>query len=451
MPPFETTRFPFRGRVDYNAIGNPQFYIVALKHYDTFRISSTRTVSDIYLTFILSHYKNPTNPSHPLAELYSAYDPTSPNKTVIPVNSIERNVYKPLKFSAKPNSSGNGYILTTSDITSTGDWYLSPNKSVEDAVYLNVSNNSTVDKNSLALQFTTVTESNLSVDETYLYSGIPYKIRNLQGNTFLPKFQYTKEATSETKNSVLAGGRTTPDSLYIGYTTDSFGDNDSSFVYFLIPSVHHFIYKGKTTCYTPESVYYDADNFPPPNPPVIQNPNGLDAAYLYVKYGIILQGQLNDKTYYDFNCSIGWISTNNEWISNHISGTLPSTVDGKACGFSTLSECQQNYWYDYCTGDSHCSNCMGKCADSSKVCLDDTSAVPPSGIPFICGTKPTPPTPPTPPVPPTPTPTNNVWIIVGIIVLVIIIIVIIIYIIYRNNRPPKKKVYMSEDDDDEYL
>ena len=454
MPPFETTRFPFRGRIDYNAPENPQFYIVALKHYDTFRISSSTTVNDIYLTFVLSHYRNPSNPSHPLVELYSAYDPTTTNKTVIPVDLSEKNVYKPLRFSAKPSTSGNGFILTTSDITSTGDWYLSPNTSTTDAVYLNVTSNSTIDKDSLALQFSTATESKLSVDENYLYAGIPYRIQN-KGNTLLPRFQYTKEATSETKGSVLTGNRVFPDKLYIGYATNSFGTNDSSFVYFLIPAAHHLIFKGKTTCYIPDSVYYDADNFPPPDPPVIQSPNGLDAAYIYVKYGTILQGELNNKTFYDFNCNTGWISTNNEWTSSHFSGTVSSRVDGKACGFSTLNECKQNYWYDYCTGDSLCGNCMGPCVDSSKTCIDNTSSTPPSGIPFICGARPptpVPPTPPTPPIPPTPTPTTNVWIIVGIIVLVIIIIIVIIYVIYRN-RPPKKKkkIYVPDDDDDEYL
>lgn len=434
-------RFPFRGRIDFAAPGNPQFYIIAVKHYNTFVVKpGAQPLHDIYLTFVLSQYINTTSPTNPLVTLYSAYDPTSPDKTVITKDPSKRGIYKPLRFSATSASGGSGYILKTSDIAgSTDEWYLSPNKIVpshEDAVYLNVKENPTIDKNSVTVSFSTPATEELSINKNLLYAGIPYKILNDQKALFLPKLQYKQEATSETKDVLFGGGGGT-NRFYLSYTADITGDADPNFDYFLIPAIHRIIVGGKTTCYTPGSIYYDADKFPQTgSPPEIQNPSGLDAAYLYIKYGTILQGELNDETYYDFNCPTGWISTNNNWTSNHFDGTEISKVDGKVCGFSTLSECKQNYWYNYCTGNAFCSTCMGSCADSSKLCFYDTSSRPPLGTPFECET-----------TPPSPTPGINVWIIVAIIIVVIIIVVVIIYIIYRNRRPPKKKKKYVIDED----
>lgn len=435
-------RFPFRGRIDHNAPGNPQFYIIGVKHYDTFLVNPTKQpLHNIYLTFILSQYINTSIPSRPLVTLYSAYDPTSVDKTVVTVDPSKRGIYKPLRFSAT-SVGGSGYILTTSDILgSTDEWYLSPNKVIpdrEDAVYLNVKENPSIDKRTVTVSFSPPASEEILVNGNFLYTGIPYKILNDQKELLLPKLQYKKEATSETKDVLFGGGGGT-NNYYLSYTADLASDSDPNIDYFLIPSVHRIIVGGKTTCYTPGSIYYDANKFPSSgSPPEIKNPTGLDATYLYIKYGLILQGEFNDETYYDFNCPTGWIRTNDDWTSNHLEDGKISKVNGKVCGFSTLSECQQNYWYNYCTLYSLCSSCMGSCFDSTKLCFFNENSRPPTGIPFACEEN-----------PPTPTPSTNVWIIVAIVIVVVIILVVIIYLIYRNSRPPKKKDYLLDEELDE--
>lgn len=117
------------------------------------------------------------------------------------------------------------------------------------------------------------------------------------------------------------------------------------------------------------------------------------------------------------------------------SGGLPVN----STGWTTLSDCQRTYFYDYCdptTVPVYCGSCLGACA-TGQTCSNNPGFTPTqiSGDPFTCGIAPTPPT------PPTPSDVQTFWekykkeIIILIIVFVVLAIIFLIFVFIN----PKNK------------
>ena len=525
---------PFRGRIDTVNSAPGRFFLVAVKHYDTFNDGGT-TLNNVNMVFIMSQGTNSLLPGQNSAVLYPSYVPTS-NPKRVNVSDTSGAIYSPIVFTAKPATNNDGWILTTGDsiVGTTENQYLVPAiTNIAGVPYYSSTSSSRSQENSFRMRFHP--QSGFSIPVDNLYVGVPYKITLPNANNINSTWVY---------ENVEQGGSSLYGSAERGYylsTSYNGSLTGTDFVFYLIPEVHAAIINSNNTCHVPTGeVYYDINHLPASNStsstssttsrscpirsssnsirrknrssariipkcdndscnnpnnddcdggtcdnpnnddcnypnnddcnysnndcscdnpnnndnddcgcdnnndnddcgcddnggstglvPIISNPTGLDALYLYIKYGYIIRGtSFADEVDYNFSCPNGWTELT-DWESTTTQNTFHM---GKACGFSSVPECQNLYWYDYCTGTNRCgagstSGCRGTCTNASKICSLDTSLKP--AEPFNCGEEPGP----IPPIPPTPT--SFTWIIIIVAVLIgLLFIGLIVYFAYSGS------------------
>ena len=476
---------PFRGRIDTINSSPGRFFLVAVKHYDTFNDGGT-VLNNVNLVFIMSQGTNSLIPGQNSAVLYPSYTPTT-NPKRVNVSDSSGAVYSPIVFTAKPAINSDGWILTTTNpvVGTTENQYLVPAiTNITGVPYYSSVSSSKSQENSFRMRFHPSSGFNVSTGS--LFAGVPYTITLPNANNINSTWVYQNVEQGGSSPSLYGS---TERGYYLSNSYDG-SLTATDFVFYLIPETHVAIINSNNICHVPTGeVYYDINHLPASSSstsssssssssscpmrtviskcdqcdnnsndnndigdnnnddncdcnnddnnndndngttdvvPTISNPTGLDALYLYIKYGYIIRGtNFADEVDYNFSCPNGWTELT-DWESMTTQATFRA---GKACGFSSVPECQNLYWYDYCTGTNTCgsggsSGCRGSCTNASKICSFDTSLKP--GEPFNCGEEPG-------PVPPVP-PSSFTWIIIVVIVVIALIFIgLIVYFVYSGS------------------